>query len=362
MGKRIYVCHTYYHVYVALLKEIAAGYGDSASIMLSTMSNDFGNLKERLQRSPLVDEVFMFDEKEPSFFPELAPLKEDTGSLFTNLLNRIRFQKALAKALSPYIPVDLRTYDDIYVFCDSDPIGYYLNANRIPYHAVEDGLDCLRYFDTARYDNRSHFGIKALLAATGLIFIQNGYARYCIDMEVNDTSVLKYPHRKMKALPRKSLAAGLTADDKAMLVSVFLEDADTVCDKLKADTDRPKVLLLTEPLCDLDTRKLIFKTLYEDHCRADLDDALVTVKRHPRDLLDHGQLFADEIRAGDVILLDEPFPMEVLNFLDGVTFERVVSVYTVVDMIENAKEKIYLGDDFMDRYEDPAIHRQNEYI
>lgn len=36
--------------------------------------------------------------------------------------------------------VDFKKYQDIYVFCDSDPIGYYLNYKKIHYHAVEDGL------------------------------------------------------------------------------------------------------------------------------------------------------------------------------------------------------------------------------
>ena len=44
MKERIYVCHTYYHVYVACLKELTLP-GSSrgqATLLLSTMSNDFG--------------------------------------------------------------------------------------------------------------------------------------------------------------------------------------------------------------------------------------------------------------------------------------------------------------------------------
>ena len=35
--------------------------------MLSTMSNDFGNLKERAQKCGLFEEVYMFEEKEFHF-------------------------------------------------------------------------------------------------------------------------------------------------------------------------------------------------------------------------------------------------------------------------------------------------------
>ena len=49
MNERIYVCHTFYHVYIACLKELNLP-GDrrgQACLVLSTMSNDFGNLKAR---------------------------------------------------------------------------------------------------------------------------------------------------------------------------------------------------------------------------------------------------------------------------------------------------------------------------
>ena len=53
MNDRIYVCHTYYHAYVAFLKElklrrekgpVEAG---EASLVLSSMSNDFEQFGER---------------------------------------------------------------------------------------------------------------------------------------------------------------------------------------------------------------------------------------------------------------------------------------------------------------------------
>ena len=54
--------------------------------------------------------------------------------------------------------------------------------------------------------------------------------------------------------------------------------------------------------------------------------------------------------------------MEVLNFIPGITFNKVVSVFTVPDAIKFAGEKVFLGEDFMDNYEAPEIHRQNEAI
>ena len=54
--------------------------------------------------------------------------------------------------------------------------------------------------------------------------------------------------------------------------------------------------------------------------------------------------------------------MEVFNFLPNLHFSKVVSVYTHVSDIEFADEAVMLGDDFMDKYEDPSIHRKDEVI
>ncbi|MBP3736360.1 MAG: lipooligosaccharide sialyltransferase [Lachnospiraceae bacterium] len=372
MKERIYICHTFYHVYVACLKELdrrrknaaaagAAGRGtpraeDTATLMLSTMSNDFGSLPARAEKCPLFDEVVIFPEKPASAYEELAPLQKNTGSAIGNLLGRIRFCKRLGQLTEQAVPVDLKQYGDIYVFCDSDPIGYYLNYKGIRYHALEDGLNCIANFDAARYDNRDHFALKAAIARTGLIFIQNGYGRYCIDMEVNDLSVLKYPCPKYVELPRKSLTDALTEEDKEILLSLFLEDREGLLRQLEEGKGRPRVLILSEPLCDLKTRERLFRDIVDTYGAVDGERALVMIKQHPRDRMDYSEKF------GDCILLSSAFPMEMLNFVPGLSFDRLVSVYTVVDALQFVKEKIILGHDFMDRYEAPEIHRKNEKI
>ena len=50
---RIYVCHTYYHVYVALLKEFNLPKEErfKADLVLSLMSNDFETFAERVKET-----------------------------------------------------------------------------------------------------------------------------------------------------------------------------------------------------------------------------------------------------------------------------------------------------------------------
>ena len=57
MKERIYVCHTYYHVYVTFLKELKLGpeQRGKATLLLSKMSICFENLKERVESTGLFD-------------------------------------------------------------------------------------------------------------------------------------------------------------------------------------------------------------------------------------------------------------------------------------------------------------------
>ena len=355
MKKRVYVCHTFYHVYVACLKECYLPISErgNADLVLSTMSNDFGDLKERVVESELFDEVFLFEEKEDVQFPELTKYHVDRGNLLINMLARIRYTKLLGKLQEPYVPVDFRSYEDVYVFCDSDPIGYYLSYKKIRYHELEDGLDCIRYYDTARYDNKGHFRLKAFLSSINLIFIQNGYGKYCIDMEVNDISVCPYPCPKYVELRRELLVEHLSQDDKDQIVKLFLKNIDELKERfISGENHEHKVLILTEPLCSLEVREKIFRDVISEQGQ----NAQVILKPHPRDVLDYEKLFPE------YIVLSGKFPMEIMNFIPELQVDKVVSILTVPDGIHFAKEVVFLGEDYMDRYEARELHSQNEYL
>lgn len=354
MKERIYVCHTYYHVYVTFLKELnlpREKWGQ-ATLLLSKMSIDFEQLKSRVETTGLFEQVLEYDEKREDFFPELAVFRQDKGNIFFNMLARIRYTKSLAKRNAPYVPVNFKEYGDIYVFCDSDPIGYYLNWKRIPYHAVEDGLNALVHFDAARYDNRGHFNLKVFFSKKlNLIFVQNGYGKYCIDMEVNDIASIPYPCPFYVELPRKKLENGLDEEGKELILQAFIRDKEKLMQQIRESSGvGNKILILTEPLCSLEVRERIFRDIaarYEE-------EGTVFIKPHPRDILDYRTLFSEYPQ------FDATVPMELLNYFPGLHFQKVISVLTEIKAIRFADEAVRLGPDFMDKYEDPKIHRQNE--
>ncbi|MBQ8822355.1 MAG: lipooligosaccharide sialyltransferase [Lachnospiraceae bacterium] len=350
---RIYVCHTYYHVYVTMLKEFALPKEEqgTATLVLSKMSTDFEDLQSRLLKLGVFEEILLFDEKPYTFFEELAKYKVDYGNFVKNMVNRIIFTKKFARLQSAYVPVDFSQYREVYVFCDSDPIGYYLNYKRIPYHSVEDGLNSLVHVDAARYDNRGNFPIKAFLAKLNLIFIQNGYSKYCVDMEVNQIEGIRYPIKKHKEVPRRELEARLTEEEKKLIIQGFVADASRLRGLIeRIDDEKKNIVILTEPLCELPVRKQIFSDLIEEYKK----QGTVVLKPHPRDVLDYEKEFPEHL------VFDKRMPMEILNLLGQEFFDLAVAVLTDINGIRFAGNAVRLGPDFMDKYEAPEIHRQNE--
>ncbi len=345
----VYVCHTYYHVYVTLLKELNKPREErgKATLVLSKMSTDFGRLKERVEENGIFCEVLEYDEKRQAAYPELKKYLAEGGSIVGNMLRRIAMTKKFGRLCQRDIPTDFTQYEDIYVFCDIDPIGYYLNWKHIPYHAVEDGLNTLKYSDDARYDNRGFFKLKAFMSSgLNLIFVQNGYGKYCIDMEVNDISAIEYPCRKYVEVSRQALTDNLTAEDKNLILKAFVEDMETLERQIRESAGMQKILILTEPLCDLQIRERIFRDLTDKYRQ----EGVIFLKPHPRDELDYRKLFSEFAQ------FDAKIPMEVLNFFPDFHVKKVISVFTEVRAIEFADETVMLGAEFMDRYEAPERH------
>lgn len=349
---RVYVCHTYYHVYVTLMKELNNCHKEGnqkAVLVLSKMSAELmePGFKERVEESGVFSSVLWMNEKRDSEFPELSKYRKSEGGFLIKMIRRIQLCKKFPEMLDSYIDIDFSAFQDIYIYCDEDPIGYYLNYKKIPYHAVEDGLDCNKDFDTVIHSNRKFWGLKQKLAKMGWIFLENGYSKYAIDMEVNDLSCIAYKHKCWKEVPRKKLRDALTEQDKKIIFTIFVKNADLLFSQCSGISQK-NVLILSQPLCDLETRKRIFRDIVNQYG----EGATVLIKPHPRDEFDYEKDFSD------CIVLEKRFPVEVINFCPQIHFAKVISVITTaIDAIEFADEKINLGPDFLDLYEAPEKHR-----
>lgn len=215
-------------------------------------------------------------------------------------------------------------------------------------------MNCLKNFDAARYDNRGNFRLKAFLSmGCNLIFVQNGYGKYCLDMEVNDISAIAYPCPRYIEQPRQELVDRLTEADKELILKAFIRDKEELERQIAQSSQvGDKILILTDPLCTMDVRERIFRDIIKMYEA----EGTIFLKPHPRDELDYRTLF------GEYPQFDATVPMEMLQFFPGLRFKKVVGVLTEMKGLPFADEAIRLGPDFMDAYEAPEIHRQNEQI
>lgn len=357
---RIYVCHTFYHVYVAVLKEMKLVRETSktmyqkADIALSSVSTDFEHLGDRLTKTGIFQNVIALDEKREDFFPELAKYRKNYKNILKHMINRMIFTKKLAKCETPYMEVvDFAAYEDIYVFCDSDPIGYYLNYRHLYYHAVEDGLDCLKNLDDAYVANHGHFRLKTWFSRHNLIFIMNGWGKYCLDMEINDRSVVPTDCPRFVEVPRKPLEQALTPAQKRQMIEAFIEDADALVQQLRPSREGEEfACFLTEPHpVDVEARKRVCLDVLAQYCQG----YRVLIKPHPRDTIDY------EALCPDAVVLRGRFPVEVLNFFEGLRIKLAVSILTTaMNNMDFVEEKLNLGASFWDAYEDPEKHAYNK--
>lgn len=337
-----------------LARNMPASAYQKADIALSAISTDFENLGDRLTKTAIFDTVIALDEKREDFFPELAKYRKNYSSILKHMVNRMIFTKKLAKCEIPYMRViDFAAYGDIYVFCDSDPVGYYLNYRHIYYHAVEDGLDCLKNLDDAYVANQGHFRLKTWFSRHNLIFIMNGWGKYCIDMEINDRSVVPTDCPRFVEEPRKPLEKALTPEQKKLVIKAFVDDADSLMEQLKPSYEGEEfACFLTEPHpVDVEARKRVCLDVIEKYCKG----YRVLIKPHPRDLIDYTAL------CPDAVVLRGRFPVEVLNFFEGLHIKKAVSIVTTaLNNMDFVDEKLNLGASFWDAYEEPEKHAYNK--
>lgn len=347
---RLYICHTFYHVYVSVLKEMAFQKQGEApgDIFLSTMSTQFGDLEQRLAASGLFHKVELLPECHPRFFPEPFVGKLGEGNGLKRLLQRHKYYRYVVKNEEPYLDRNYKDYKDVYVFCDSDPIGYYLNAKRIPYISVEDGSNSGR-FNSVVTANESMFTLKRILSKLNYLYMQDGYSRYSRGYEVNCAQGVISTGRRILENPTRELIARLDEGDKEALYQIFRSWEHSP----KAE-DREYIMILTQPVCTPENRIAMYREIVDRYC----GEYGVIIKPHPIDKVDYQKEFRG------CLVLDRAFPVEILNLHCEYHICKLVTVYsTSLDNLTFASEKLSLGIDFLDKYEDPVLHkdlRKNE--
>lgn len=325
MKSELYICNTYYHLLISLIKCLRSK--NKCTIMLSSdIKNQClfqdENLKSRIENSKICDQVIVFNHSDKEI------------KLNKNKIAKVIYIMKCAKNYN----LQLRKYDDIYIFYETCLIGRILNLNNIKYNLIEDGTDF--------YKKNSHRLIVKRnfknLVRKIIKFYPFATSPNIKSIEVNDRSGLENIGYNLIEVPKKSLLDSLTMVEKEKIINIFLPNG---LPKFKRDNVD---LLITQPLSEdriLSNEKTkieLYRTIIKKYSKSDN----ILIKIHPRETTNYSEYFPG------YAIIDVPFPIEIINFFP-VKINRVITISsTSLDLIQNCNERIYIGWDFLKKYKE----------
>ncbi|KHD44213.1 glycosyltransferase family 52 [Streptococcus hongkongensis] len=194
--------------------------------------------------------------------------------------------------------------DDIYIFNDGTIIGNDLRVHKIFYHLLEDSQDYYSY-------NMQYFSVgkrERLLWFFNHNLSPFGKSKYAIDIEVNNVSKVLYRDARLsktREVSRRELFNSISQRRKEEIFSLFPEITSLTIPE-------NSVLILTQPLFldhwtevaqSEDEQLNFYQSLI-----ANYPHSTVFLKPHPRDTIDYSVIKSIEI-------LPSYIPMEVIELL-----------------------------------------------
>lgn len=337
--KTLYCCSSYYQLLISLMKALTQEQKIDLVLEehgIETSSQLAPGLLQ--QMDCCVEQVFVCPDCK-----HVDPYRQRCASFFP--WQRRRILRHMDNVFAG-VGADIReVYGEIHVFWDLGYAGTYLNIRRIHYILHEDSLNSYQHIRQNR-PNYAYifqpegwkFRLKKDFHAGVIPF---GYSDCCDVVEVNEQAGIEIPLDKVREVSRTELEKRLTKEQKKMIYALFMA-------QVRLDEgDCESMLLLTEPfvvtgrLPNVEAQLMLYRDVIEDYgkgCR-------ILLKPHPRDTMDYGKYFPK------VQILERNIPMEVMNFDEHFRVSRAVTVTSsALWGIDCAKEKVYLGKEFLERY------------
>lgn len=321
--KNIYVCNTYYHIYITLIKEIKKR---SSDIILSDSIPKYKEIGKRIEECKIFNNVYYISEKEINLPSE------------PKLIGKFFYFNMIRKAVGKYIELNFKKYSDIILYNDWTPIGYFLNASRINYILSEDGQDVFQKYD---YTPFNYTKIDKILSRLDLKVLSIGEAKYMKYIEVNNKNNLYIRDKKIVELKKNTLLENLTPNEKKEISKIFIGN-----NSYKSEKYDNNILILTEPLfidkrVESEEKQIeIYSKIIEEYKN---DGINIYIKPHPRDLTDYYNI------VDKCFIIDKNIPIEVLNFNDDIYFNKAITITsTSLGGLNFVKDKIRLGNEYLD--------------
>lgn len=314
-----YVCSTLYHVYITTQKVIV--HGGRNVLFLDTSIPNLEELVPRIKDSGLFESINILD-RARSIFPNMK------HNIPRRVLCKI-FVRRLDSAMG-----QLRFADKVYIYNDSEWIGWYLNDRKIYYHLLEDGLNCFKYFDqyAATMDYRRR--LKELTIKLFRVAYALAQSKYCLDVELNDAHNLATEISKPVIELRRS-------ELREEAIRAGIQPLFTIFPIPKAEMMKDGVLILTLPndvnnKGEVVTEKFLPKRMSQiDFCKRVVElfkGHNCFIKPHPRDTTDYSEV------VNSKFIIPREIPAEMFTYVDGLHMYAAVTItstaITTIDFVE----------------------------
>lgn len=307
----LYICHTPYHVLIALVRALRAGGGQA--VWLADTIPDFAALRHREPgaddlvarlRATAFAEVTLIDQR---LWPGSV-----TGPFAHARARRAYEQTGCGPVLDP------GTYRDIYISNDWSVLGRYLQDCGAPYILCEDTVGGTLDPDQHLLDEQRAAPDFAARQKSGRGYLYWGDSRCCKAVESEDAAqCMIFGPEKLTSFSKRALLESLTPEEKAAVRQVFLRDP--LPEKVENATLLLPRSFVLDGLMDQGAQDAMFRAVAARYAGGPL-----FIKTHPRDETDYTRLFPG------AVVLDRRMPSEVLNFCLPFRFRRAVTVQSWV--------------------------------
>lgn len=325
---QVYVCSSYFHVFVSILKIIDQKQTGSRSlIIINNHIPDMANLIPRLKEAGYFDSYLLVP-----FYTAKIQIKKK----YSRLSNIFRRNKNIVEMIDS--SSEISTYDDFIRHAEINIFNnqgfayvYFLLKYKDAYiRLVEDGMG-------------NYYQLIGTLKAFRRRYILNTVVGAGYDPEVKEIQV-KFPEKvseklrhKAKQLDLKKFQENLSNEDREKVLRVFMNDV-----KVSLTGDR-KLLLITQPLSedkffDEDKKIRLYNTILEPYGK----DFTIFLKPHPREITDYKKKL-----NYNFIEIPRGFPLEMFNLLEGLHFEVALTVFSsAINNVICIDKKVMLGKEY----------------
>lgn len=332
VSKNIYICGTYYHILISLIKVM--NNSELADIcLIDGLENDY-IIQYRLKQSKIIDSVICIDKgkvlEKPYAYKRYIGITE---------------KKKLVRNFESRYTTEFKRYKKVFLFFDiNNKMSRYLQAKKVHYELIEDCLDFYKIILPLKFKEYIDYSRSVKLIVDNFIrwkYVGCGLSKYCDSIEVNDEKDILLKTRKIKEVNRKEMFEELSEKSKAIISNIFINDVNEI------EFDE-SILVITQPLYrdgfvpDIDIQVAIYSDIIE---RASLEYKKIYIKAHPRDDFDYGSAFLN------VSIIDRKIPTEVLNFHNKILFDKAITINsTAIYQMDFVNKKEILGVDYIKKF------------